>query len=243
MERFNSFSSDQIILTKRQASMIMASMLLFCLFVFIVGFFLGKRTTIDDFSSKVTKEALHDQIDFLLTTQSLESSQESSFDKVTTDAAIIEAEPLVHKELAIMTADVQAIATPVTISAHKQEQAIITNDNNFSRPQDFPVLESKPSTEESIIPIVSDVKNPQYAQLIGFGTKQAAQAFVTRLKKHHVPVILKTMISKTASGKQRTWYQAITPTYESAQELQDQVSKIKRLEHIRGNDIKTVYVK
>lgn len=241
MERFNSFSSDQIILTKRQASMIMASMLLFCLFVFIVGFFLGKRTTIDDFSSKVTKEALHDQIDFLLTTQSLESSQESSFEKVATGGAVIEAEPLADKQLAIMTANVQAITAPATISATKQEPVMITSDDHFSKPQEFPTFENKPSTQE--LTVVSNVKNPQYAQLIGFGTKQAAQAFVTRLKKHHVPVILKTMISKTASGKQRTWYQAITPTYESAQELQDQVSKIKRLEHIRGNDIKTVYVK
>ena len=51
------------------------------------------------------------------------------------------------------------------------------------------------------------------------------------------------MISKTASGKQKTWYQAITPTYESTEELESQVSKIKRLEHIRGSDIKIVYVK
>ena len=236
MERFNSFSSDQIVLTKRQASMIMASILLFCLFVFIVGFFLGKRTTIDDFSSKVTKEALHDQIDFLLTTQSLESSQESS----AIHGAIIESEPVVDKQLAIMTASTEELNLP-TISADKSEKFAVVSESYMTKPHGFPVLENKTSLHDQ--PVTIEVKKPQYAQLIGFGTKQAAQAFVTRLKKHNVSVILKTMISKTAAGKQRTWYQAITPTYESTQELQDQISKIKRLEHIRGNDIKIVYVK
>lgn len=234
MERFNSFSSDQIIITKRQASMIMASMLLFCLFVFIVGFFLGKRSVIDDFSNKVTKDALHDQIDFLLTTQSLASSQEN--------AAIIEAEPVVEKVDAIVTSQPQEIITPAIFTQDRAMHAnIVVADNHVSRPQDFPVLDDIKSVDAPVS--VSEAKNPQYAQLIGFGTKQAAQAFVTRLKKHNVPVILKTMMSKTASGKQRTWYQAITPTYESSQELQTQVAKIKRLEHIRGKDIKTVYVK
>ncbi|MDP3787730.1 MAG: hypothetical protein Q8Q60_00250 [Candidatus Chromulinivorax sp.] len=235
MERFNSFSSDQIIITKRQLSMIMASMLLFCLFVFIVGFFLGKRTVIDDFSSKVTKESLHDQIDFLLTTQSLESSQENM--------ATIEAEPEIETLSAIVIADTQQAPVSAIVTADRNtkdlQTQLVATASYTSRPENFPVLDNRSSITESVV----DNKQPQYAQLIGFGTKQAAQAFVTRLKKHHVPVVLKTIISKTASGKQRTWYQAITPTYESAKELQDQVSKIKRLEHIRGNDIKIVYVK
>jgi len=233
MERFNSFSSDQIILTKRQASMVMASMLLFCLFVFIIGFFLGKRTSVDDFSSKVTKEALHDQIDFLLTTQSLQSSSEESAGADDVIQATIEAEPQQDKTFDIVP-DKQDFA----------KSAIFTAEKN-NRPENFPVLEDKKTEDKKIneTPVTVHVKKPQYAQLIGFGTKQAAQAFVTRLKKHNVPVILKTMMSKTASGKQRTWYQAITPTYDTAEELQAQVSKIKRLEHIRGNDIKTMYVK
>jgi hypothetical protein len=231
MERFNSFSSDQIIVTKRQASMFMASMLLFCLFIFIVGFFLGKRTHLDDFSSKVTKEALHDQIDFLLTTQSLQSSEESFGSG--NDLAQAAIEPQLQDLHTMVKADT---AKQTVFTADRQEKNI--------RPENFPVLEDKKISDNQVgISSDSNIKKPQYAQLIGFGTKQAAQAFVTRLKKHNVPVILKTMISKTAAGKQKTWYQAITPTYDTAQELQDQVSKIKRLEHIRGNDIKTVYVK
>src|SRR4051812_41993289 len=127
MESFNSFSSDQIILTKRQVSMIMTSMLLFCLFVFIVGFFLGKRAMIDDFSSKVTKEALHDQIDFLLTTQSL---QENS--------AIIEAEPTNEQQDAVIIAESQEPMIPVIITQDKvtQDYAVVA-DTKLPRPQNF----------------------------------------------------------------------------------------------------------
>lgn len=221
MERFNSFSSDQIVVTKRQASMIMASMLLFCLFVFITGFFLGKRTIIDDFSSKVTKEALHDQIDFLLTTQSFESAQETP--------AIIEAEPVIESSEVIVVADTPDSMTlnSGVLVAERQEKHLQSHDEPVDVDDAIKVENTK----------------PQYAQLIGFGSKQAAQAFVNRLKKHNVPVILKTIMSKTSSGKQRTWYQAITLTYESEQELQENIAKVKRLEHIRGSDIKIVYVK
>lgn len=226
MERFNSFSSDQIILTKRQVSMIMASMLLFCLFVFIVGFFLGKRTIIDDFSSKVTKEALHDQIDFLLTTQSLQSSQEDG------QATEVEPEENNNNDAIVIADKIESIA-PVIVS---QEIVKTTADKRENISQN--------SSEEKIVTTEQQIiKKSQYAQLIGFGTKKAAQSFVARLKKHNVPVILKTVMSKTASGKQRVWYQAITPTYETSQELQDQLTKIKRLEHIRDKDMKIVYTK
>jgi hypothetical protein len=232
MERFNSFASDQIVITKRQASMMMASMLLFCLFVFIVGFFLGKRAAIDDFSGKVSKQALHDQIDFLLTTQSLQSSQDeavinssntdfssSSFNEPF-DTPIITLQPEKTVASAIFTQD--TITTPATITAPVEKQdSIISKD---------PI-------------VVAQAAKSQYAQLIGFGTKKSAQSFVARLKKHNVPVILKTVISKTSSGKERVWYQAITPTYQSTQELQEQVAKVKRLEHIRDKDIKIVYAR
>ena len=203
----------------------MASMLLFCLFVFIIGFFLGKRTVIDDFSTKVTKEALHDQIDFLLTTQSLESSQE--------DGGATEAESIEN----LIGIEGQESIMPAIFSQERISQAEFITEDNSSKVID--VI----SDEQSITKKHPTFEGPQYAQLIGFGTKKAAQAFVARLKKHNVPVILKTMMSKTAAGKQKTWYQAITPTYNSAEELQSQIAKIKRLEHIREKDIKIVRTK
>ena len=227
MEPHNSFMSshkNQIVLSSRQASMIMASMVIVSLFIFILGYFLGKRTVIHDFSSNVTQAALHDQIDYLLTTQSLKSSQDDEFSD-----EVIDELPVTIKNDTVESIDqLTALSKKIDSNVHENiKTPTIVDEKN---------KELDENNE-------SDMKDLQYACLIGFGTKPAANAFVTRLKKHHIPVILKTVISKTASGKTRTWFQAITPTYDTAKELQEVVSKVKRLEHIRDNDIKIVHVK
>jgi|GEM_PF-804354 len=234
MEPFDFFAStnkDHIVFTKRQASMIMASMLLSCLFVFVVGFFLGKRTIIDDFSSKLTKDALHDQIDFLLTTQSLESSEEDQTEiKVPLEGEQVleEKEPAARNEnsdsLAIKTQD-SLKEIPVVKKSEKYEKIVDVKNK-----------------EKSLV-TKTDTENKQYARLIGFGTKRAAQSFVSRLKKRDIPVILKTIVSKTSSGKQKVWYQAITPTFNSSKELKSVVDKVKRFEHIKDSDIQIVNTK
>lgn len=224
MEPRNSYMSshkDQIILTQRQASMIMASMIIVSLFIFITGYFLGKRTVINDFSSQITQTALHDQIDYLLTSQSLQSSKDDDISLQDNQ----EHDELITLDVAPQAHDIsEAIQTPANPSSPRMKNSEIT------------------PSEDTVIIDVSQ-SDRQYACLIGFGTKTAANAFVARLKKHHISVILKTIISKTSSGKTRTWFQAITPTYDSAKELQDVVNKVKRLEHIRDNDITFVHVK
>jgi len=222
MEPYNSFTQspkDQIIFSKRQASMFMASMVIFCLFIFIIGYFLGKRTAINDFSSDVTQNSLHDQIDYLLTTQSLQSSQQE-------DLALDQSDS--DEDNSVNKNDIPSLNIPVEVVEQSQNIApsIVSEQKN------------------KIVDLADNLtKDSQYACLIGFGTKTAANAFVARLKKHNVPVILKTIISKTAAGKSRTWYQAVTPTYDSAEQLQEIVQKVKRLEHIRDKDIKIVHVK
>jgi len=228
MEPHNSFTQlqkDQIIFNKRQVSMLMASMIILCLFIFIVGYFLGKRTVMNDFSSDVTQHALHDQIDYLLTTQSLQSSRQEDSDEATDEQVDLDKDVIISVSQSVVSEKVQNATTPVV------EQ------------KNHKVIEEKATQSPAVQVVDENKKDLQYACLVGFGTKTAANAFVARLKKHHVPVILKTMISKTVAGKSRTWYQAITPTYDSSQQLQDVVQKVKRLEHIRDNDIKIVHVK
>lgn len=228
MEPHNSFTQlqkDQIVFNKRQVSMLMASMVIFCLFIFIVGYFLGKRTAMNDFSSDVTQHALHDQIDYLLTTQSLQSSQQDDSDQTTEEQY-----------------DVDKNDTMISVSQSVVSEKAQNIISTVVEQKNHKIIEAK-NTQLPAIQIDENEKDSQYACLVGFGTKTAANAFVARLKKHHVPVILKTMISKTVAGKSRTWYQAITPTYDSSQQLQEIVQKVKRLEHIRDNDIKIVHVK
>jgi len=236
MEQFNSFAqkhNDHIVLTKRQASMIMASMILCGLFVFIVGFFLGKRTVIEDFSLNITQNTLHDQIDFLLTSTSLQSINTSDSDTGFDEIPVLE--DVDKKGSLIDDADV---SFEIIVDSKKEDDVVskapIKNTNKAQELIEIDIVNSDT--------IGTKIDN-QYACLIGFGTKKAAQTFVTRLQKNNINLLIKTMISKTAAGKQKTWYQVVTPTCQSHNELHDIVHKVKRLERIRDSDIKYVHVK
>lgn len=227
MEKWGLPHKDQIIMTKRQVSMLMASMLLFCLFVFIIGFFFGKHAVIDTFSQTISQESLHDQIDFLLTTQSLSTSQQQ-------DASIT---------------DMPENFASATVS--KLEN--VENDTNLLSVQDADLKitvtdgDQQAHTQPVMLPVktidVVDGSTFWYAQLIGFSTKKAAQAFVNKLQKHQINLILKTMISKTAGGKQKVWYQAVTQSFNSKDQVAQLVKKVQKIEKIHDKDIKIVMVK
>jgi len=75
-----------------------------------------------------------------------------------------------------------------------------------------------------------------FAQLIGFGTKRAAQKFVDKLKSKDVPVRLKERTSVSAKGKPITWYQVVTHTFtnrDKLAELVDQLSAQEKLSDVR----------
>jgi hypothetical protein len=77
------------------------------------------------------------------------------------------------------------------------------------------------------------------AELIGFGTKAAAQEFIKRVSAYNpVALELKERHSKTARGKVIKWYQVVTGKYEQKQELQKQLDTLIKKERLQ--DIKIV---
>lgn len=52
------------------------------------------------------------------------------------------------------------------------------------------------------------------AQLVGFGTRSAADAYADRLRERGVLVSVKERSSVTARGKERHWYQVVTEPME-----------------------------
>ncbi len=74
---------DIIYVTKRQASIGIAVVSALCLFVFVLGYFWGKQSVIDDFSQRVTQESVNDQMDYLLTMQSFAEVEKSKQDTTT----------------------------------------------------------------------------------------------------------------------------------------------------------------
>ncbi len=73
-----------------------------------------------------------------------------------------------------------------------------------------------------------------YAQLIGFGTKKAADLFAHRLREKMVKVNVQERRSFSPKGKKITWYQVITETFKDKDLLVNLVERLKKEERIKG---------
>jgi hypothetical protein len=80
---------------------------------------------------------------------------------------------------------------------------------------------------------------PQFfAQLAGFTSFKKAEAFVCRLQKRQIPVLIKERISKTSRGRSLTWYQVVTEPYEDQDALNSVVAILKKEEKL--HDVRIV---
>ena len=82
------------------------------------------------------------------------------------------------------------------------------------------------------------VNKHYYAQLIGFGTSRAAARFVERVQQKNMSVKVKERHSKTAQGKKIIWYQVVSDSFSSKDDLMAFVVKIKKEERLK--DIRIV---
>lgn len=77
-----------------------------------------------------------------------------------------------------------------------------TMHNDSATPEE--IEDSGDSVEEDLAP-VSRYK----AQLAGFGTKNAAHAYCTKLKKRGIAADIDERVSRTKKGKRITWFQVV----------------------------------
>ena len=77
-----------------------------------------------------------------------------------------------------------------------------------------------------------------YAQLIGFGTERAAQAFVSKLASKGIETEIKKRVSKSVKGRTSYWYQVVTSAYSNKNELIELVNKITKEENIKDANIR-----
>ena len=76
-----------------------------------------------------------------------------------------------------------------------------------------------------------------YAQLAGFGSKRSAQKFAQKLERQNIPVIVNAIHSKNARGKSVTWYQVVTESYSTKEELESVVERLKETERLKNPQI------
>lgn len=199
---------DIIYITKKQASVAVVALSAFCLLVFMVGYSWGKQSVLDELGQRITQSSIEDGADY------------ESIINPFTDELSMEA------------------LSPESLEADDSE-GIRGVKSLFSRETDSSLRAHENADKiESPQPEKQDAKKYS-ATLIGFGTKGAAQSFVGRLGKHGITVHMKTRVSKSASGKiKRNWYQIVTNSYNSKEELQSLIAQIQKIERLKSSDIK-----
>lgn len=201
---------DVIYITKKQASLSVAVLATFCLLVFMLGYFWGKQSVLDGFGQRVTQESTQDQADYLVTMQSFAQKVKADLDSDIQEKPA-SAEPGQETESKIDASEKNEKSSNASQATKNEAPSKVTSSKKYK------------------------------ATLLGFGTKPAALAFVNRLKKHNISVEIKPRVSKSASGKaKRTWYQVVTKSYASKDEVSEMVNKIKKYERIKDSDIKIV---
>ena len=203
---------DIVYITKKQASVITAMLSVLCMLIFVGGYFWGKQSVLSGFGQKVAQDSAQDRVDYLMTMQSF-------MEKTKQDTAPVESgvDQGVKTSVGQVAQETELIAAPLEVAKNVMEQ------------------QKKPAQNKAI------TTKKYHAILIGFGTRAAAMSFVNRLKNQGISVEIKPRVSKSASGKvTRTWYQVVTKSYDSKDELMSIVNKIKKLERIKDHDIKII---
>lgn len=206
-------------LTPRQVSWVVSAFLLLSFFIFIAGYFLGQQRAITDFGGKIEQESLADAISASLYSRGdIKGNNNDQADEE------MQVEP-VSKTVDGDLLEKEAVQ-PGSESRHEQVGHTSELATSVVQPE---VLEKTD--------IVAADSRRYYAELIGFGTEQAAQAFVKRVKKSGIVVVSKKRLSKTARGKKIVWYQVVTEPYADQTALRDVVALLEKKEHLNGVSI------
>jgi len=169
----------------------------------MIGYFLGKRKVVEDLHVTIDQDSLADTIFTSLCT--MQENKAVAFQKYNN---VAESKSSTSQSIDV---DATSVRSPVEVGSD------IENELKIEMPEK-----------------VVEVPHEKYfAQLVGFGTQQAANAFAQRLQKSNMPVIVKNRHSKTAKGKKITWYQVVTAPFNNKNELERVVDEIKTKERLR----------
>jgi len=208
---------DHLYVTRKQGTLFGAGIMIICLFIFIIGYFLGKKSVMDEFAKKISKDSFIDQVEYAFAAQALrQADADQEEDDDADDVVAFDSQP----------------EQPLLL-AEKHEENSLAAQKQQPLMQEVSLGNQEPQSE----PIACC-----YAKLVGFGTQKAAISFAERLKQQNIAVHIKTNISKTAQGKKRIWYQAITSEYSSLSSLEQDINRIVKFEHIRKQDIQIIQI-
>lgn len=207
-----------IVTERKTLSHIVALSLLIGFFVFVSGYFLGKRVATQEFLNQFEQESFADRISHSLHTQysphaavldnARQSDSESGETKVVENKAAVPAESCDVK-------NEQTMAAVQANSPAQKEQAVISGN-----------LQSKTNTSEATY----------YAQLFG-GTQEAARRCIDQLAQRGITTRMVKKSSKTARANVVYWYQVETERFADKSELEKLVATVKKIAKLHDVNI------
>lgn len=232
-----------VFLSNRQISAVLSVLILAIFFVFISGYFFGKKKAVDKLYNKIDKESLADQVYYSVCSNygcdDIDQNQESTEDSNGESQESQEAQE--SQELQYQ----QGAQDKQSQDAENQVSLMVNGQKNTDRlaqnsTENCDIDAENTKNEDNSNQAYSSgeyeesQKEECYAELVGFGTKSAAQAFYNRLKKEGISVILKKRTSKNSRGRIMCWYQAVTEKFDNKRDLIAFVDIIKDKENLKG---------
>jgi len=195
-----------LFLSNRHMSWAISIVLLLNFFLFMTGYFLGKKQAVDHLNYKIDQESLTDHVYSSMYALYDSKVSTASSDNVESgeEAEVAEAEALTEEPTLEQAIDITA--------------QVKTNDQT--------------ATSSSEILSVQKDGREYCAQLVGFSSERTAQQFVKKLAQRDITAHIKQRSSKTAKGRTVYWYQVITESFTNKEELLKLVENIKRREKL-----------
>jgi hypothetical protein len=236
--------SNGLFIPNRHLSHIVAATMLGLFFVFLAGFFCGKQHEIKHFLYSVDDDSFSDQISSALygvsladladfeASESVESA--GSGDADAQDMAPTNAGDSAGGDGAEDVAEGEAQESASSAARDTSELKSMVSSAGLDAGSGVHEQKHAPKTDNN-----GENQKHYYAQLIGFGTSQAADSFARRLTKQGFSVKVEQCKSRTAKGKAVTWYQVVTQPYRDAQKLQEVIDILAHTEKLKGVRVKT----
>lgn len=184
-----------VVISSQHTSWVLVVLVLLNAGSFAIGYFWGKRTGAQEWSTTISRDAFADQIYNSLCLASIANDDDKDGDTNSQDED--DSADNSDTELVAQTGDTEAAP----------EQGL-------------------------------EVKTQYYAQLAGFSSLRHAEAFVARLNKKQIPVLIKERVSRSSKGRSVTWYQVVTEPYEDQDALNSVVAILKKEEKL--HDVRIV---
>jgi hypothetical protein len=198
-----------LFITNRHASWAVSLAIVWSFFVFISGYFLGQRTVLEQFATRLEQDSLSDKIYSSLCTLYEVDNEAEVNDNDSDNAA--------EGEETTIDSSVEITESEGDDSSNGQKQVQQPAVQVAESAAQAPVKETK----------------KYYAPLAGFGSAEHAYAFANRCNKKNIKVVVKKKPSKSSKGRTHYWYQVVTNPYDDKQVLATAVDTIKRAEHLR----------